>query len=183
MNARGVAALGIALAGAAYPDAPPPGMTGGFGEPTCVQCHFAGFQPASGGGLEIEGVPTKYEPGSRYVLTIALDRPGMERAGFELAARFAEGLARGRQAGAFHPLADDAMVTELGGVVYVHQTLGGSQLAEPGRARWRIEWTAPTPAAGPVVFHVAANAANGDESPLGDQVYAFEANAAPLAHP
>lgn len=188
MNPRAIAALGIALAGAvplgaawnaAYPDAPPPGMTGGFGEPTCVQCHFEGFQPASGGGLVIEGLPAKYTPGSRYVLTVALDRPDMGRAGFQLAARFVEGPARGRQAGAVRPLADDAMVTELVGVAYVHQTLGGSRLAEPGRARWRVEWKAPSPAQGAVAFHVAGNAANGDESALGDHVYAFEAKVAP----
>ena len=188
MSARAVAALGIALAGAAplgkawsaaYPDAPPPGMTGGFGEPTCVQCHFEAFQPASGGGLEIEGLPAKYAPGARYMLTVALDRPRMERGDFELAARFAEGPARGRQAGTFRPLADDTMITELGGVGYVHQTLGGSQPAEPGRARWQIEWTAPSPGDGPVAFHVAGNAANGDESALGDHVYAFEAKVAP----
>ena len=188
MSSRAIAALGIALASAAplgaawiiaYPDAPPPGMTGGFGEPTCVQCHFEAFQPASGGGLEIEGLPAKYTPGGRYVLTVALARAGMERGGFELAARFADGPARGCQAGAFRPLADDTMITELGGVGYVHQTLGGSQLAEPGRARWQIEWTAPSAADSPVAFHVAGNAANGDESARGDYIYVFEAKVVP----
>jgi hypothetical protein len=41
----------------------------------------------------------------------------------------------------------------------------------PGR--WTFRWTAPADAPGrAVVFHVAANAANDDDSPLGDFIYA-----------
>jgi hypothetical protein len=38
--------------------------------------------------------------------------------------------------------------------------------------RWLFRWTAPSESGGPVVFHVAANAANFDDSPLGDFIYA-----------
>ncbi len=38
-------------------------------------------------------------------------------------------------------------------------------------AHWRIRWTAPAHPRGAVVFHLAANAANDDESPLGDFIY------------
>jgi hypothetical protein len=34
-----------------------------------------------------------------------------------------------------------------------------------------MEWTAPSPADGPVQFNVAANASNNDDSPLGDFIY------------
>jgi hypothetical protein len=42
---------------------------------------------------------------------------------------------------------------------------------------WRVEWTAPDDAAGAVIFHVAANAANGDKSESGDFIYTTEVRA------
>jgi hypothetical protein len=177
------AALGVALAAAplaaavgyfsAYPDGPPPGTTGGFGEPTCVSCHFAST-PDTLGSLALHGLPPALEPGRTYELIVELAREDMAAAGFELSARFACGPARGRQAGAFRKPGDDVAVTREAGVDYVHQTLAGSAPSTPGRARWRIEWTAPVGRSVAVRFHVAANAANGDESPLGDRVYALE---------
>jgi hypothetical protein len=182
-----VAAIGIALAAApigaarivVYPDGPPPGTTGGFGEPTCVSCHFASARPDSGGALDVGCLPAAYSIGVRYELTIDLVRPGMERAGFELSARFADGPALGLQAGAFQALDPNVTITESGGVAYVHQTRAGATPPEAGRARWRLAWTAPRRADTPVVFHLAANAADGDESPLGDHVYALERTIAP----
>jgi hypothetical protein len=156
----------------AYPDAPPPATTGGFGEPTCVACHFA-MSPDTLGALTLQGLPDSYTPGARYEVTIELARKDMAAAGFQLSARFGSGPARGRQAGRFRISGEGVTVTAQNGVDYVHQTLAGAAPSTPGRASWRIEWTAPE-AAGPVRFHVAANAANGDESPLGDRVYALE---------
>jgi hypothetical protein len=177
------AALGVALAAAplaaavgflwAYPDGPPPGTTGGFGEPTCVSCHFAPT-PDTLGSLSLRGLPATFEPRRTYELFVELAREDMAAAGFELSARFACGPARGRQAGAFRILGDDVALTHQTGVDYVHQTLAGAAPSTPGRARWRIEWTAPAERSAAVRFHVAANAANGDESPLGDRVYALE---------
>ena len=177
-------AFAVALAAAAplaaavgfssgYPDAPPPGTTGGFGEPTCVSCHFAAT-PDTLGSLVLRGLPATFETGRRYVLTVELAREDMAAAGFQLSARFAEGPARGLQAGAFRVLGNDATVTARAGVDYVHQTLAGTVPSPPGVARWRLGWTAPGKASGAVRFHIAANAANGDESQLGDHVYALE---------
>ena len=160
-----------------YPDAPPPGTTGGFGEPTCVSCHFAAT-PDTLGSLALHGLPATLETGRSYELTVELVREDMEAAGFELSARFASGPARGRQAGGFRVLGDDVAVTGQAGVDYVHQTLAGAVPPTTGLARWRIEWTAPE-RSDPVRFHVAANAANGDESPLGDRVYALEESVGP----
>lgn len=180
------APLAIALAAStprgaarpAYPDAPPPATTGGFGEPTCVSCHFASTLDTLG-SLALRGLPGTFEPGRSYELTVELAREGMAAAGFQLSARFASGGVRGRQAGAFRVLGTDATVTAQGGVDYVHQTLLGSSPATPGLARWRVEWIAPGEGSVPVRFHVAANAANGDASALGDRVYAFEETVVP----
>ncbi|HEX9611604.1 MAG TPA: choice-of-anchor V domain-containing protein, partial [Gemmatimonadales bacterium] len=48
-------------------------------------------------------------------------------------------------------------------------TLAGTSVAAGGTGRWTFRWTAPD--AGAVAFHVAANAANDDDSPLGDFIY------------
>lgn len=160
-----------------YPDAPPPATTGGFGEPTCVSCHFAST-PDTLGSLALRGLPATYEPGRTYELIVELAREDMAAAGFELSARFAAGPARGRQAGGFRVPGDDVAVTPQAGVDYVHQTLAGVVPSTAGLARWRIEWSAPE-RLDPVRFHVAANAANGDESPLGDRVYALEETIGP----
>ena len=183
MKRGAAAALGVTLAAAplaaaagylsAYPDAPPPGTTGGFGEPTCVSCHFAST-PDTLGALSLRGLPAVLEPGRTYELVVELAREDMAAAGFQLSARFASGPARGRQAGAFRVLGDETAITPQSGVEFVHQTLAGAVPSTSGLGRWRIEWTAPGEDSPSVRFHVAANAANGDESPLGDRVYALE---------
>ncbi len=181
-GAGGALAVALAAAGplaagvgylSGYPDAPPPGMTGGFGEPTCVSCHFAAT-PDTLGSLILRGLPATLEANRRYELTVELAREDMAAAGFQLSARFAAGPARGRQAGDFRVLGTETAVTAQAGVEYVHQTLAGTVPSTPGVARWRLGWTAPREASAAVRFHIAANAANGDESPLGDRVYALE---------
>ena len=57
------------------------------------------------------------------------------------------------------------------GVQYASPVRPGIQLTAAGRIEWVIEWTAPATAAGPVVFHAAGNAANGDESQFGDFIH------------
>jgi len=166
-------ALPTERAQAGFPDGPPPAHTGGFGEPTCRACHFDGDLNAEGGGLTLSGIPETYRPGERYRITITLRRGEMKRGGFQLAARFAEGASSGRQAGSLRALDDRVKVTEAtpGGVQYASHVRPGIQLTEAGRIEWVVEWTAPEAAAGPIVFHAAGNAANGDESQFGDFVH------------
>lgn len=175
--------LGLALVRAPAPEAtvpylddPPPAHTGGFDEPTCHQCHFGESLNASGGSLELEGVPETYTPGERYRIVVRLEKDNMQRAGFQLASRFAEGEAAGEQAGTLEP-ADSAraMVTARGNVQYVHHTADGTALSDEGRTKWTVKWTAPDDAEKPVAFHAAANAANDDASEFGDFVYTSEA--------
>ena len=84
-----LAALGASLAAVPrYKGGPPPGHTGGFGEPTCRACHSDSGLNELGGDLSIGGVPAAFEPGRRYELEVVLRRAGMLRAGFQLAARY-----------------------------------------------------------------------------------------------
>ncbi len=169
-------ALGHAAA-IAYTQGPPPAHTGGFGEPTCHLCHFDQPLNDPAGSLRLEGLPEAYAAGARYTLVIGLERAGLRRAGTELAVRFVAGPRRGAQAGHLKLLDDrlEVVVGEPSAIAYARQTLEGSHVDTPDRARWSIEWIAPGPdAEAAVVFHLAANAANDDASELGDYVYTAE---------
>jgi hypothetical protein len=153
-----------------YAEGAPPGFSGGFKEDSCHACHFHAEPNAGGGRVTIEGVPATFAAGERYTVTITLTRSGMKRAGFQLAARYKDG---GAQAGTLAPGAGEAervKVESTGGVQYAGQRKAGSAVSTADTARWTIEWIAPD-RAGPVVFHVAANAADGNESADGDFVY------------
>ena len=158
---------------------PPAGHTGGFGEPTCLTCHIGAQLNDPSGRLEAEGLPESYEPGGRYVVTVVLESVEMGAAGFQLAARFTEGSARGEQAGRFEPVDHRVVVTRgPNGVAYVHQNQEGSVVSDPDVARWSFLWVAPTEGR-PVTINVAANSANGDNSPLSDLIYTVEISVGP----
>lgn len=157
-----------------YKDGPPPAYTGGFGEPTCRACHADAPLNEASGTLAIDGVPDRYQPGRTYELAVTLRRDGMQRSGFELAARLADGDGAGTQAGGLAPAEDRSAVVRDSAtrVEYLTHTLVGTSVAAGGPGRWPFRWTAPAGAAGQaVVFHVAANAANDDDSPFGDFIY------------
>ena len=60
------------------------------------------------------------------------------------------------------------------GIQYAYHSRPGTELTANGAIRWTLRWTAP---AGNrvVLFNVAANAANSDDSPSGDFVYTSRA--------
>jgi hypothetical protein len=151
----------------AHVGGPPPARTGGFGEPTCRECHTGFELNASGGGLTVEGLPPAYDPGVPYVLTIVLRSTDMGRAGFQLSVRDE----RGRQAGQLSGLGARVSLSTEGGISFAHHTAVGSAVSDGEMTSWAVEWTAPE-SAGPVWMHLAANSANGDDSPLGDFIYA-----------
>jgi hypothetical protein len=184
---RGSTAFGWVLAGAcmtaalvagaaaearATRDAPPPGHTGGFDEPTCQECHFEAEVNAGGGRLRLEGVPEAYRPGGAYRLTVTLVQEGLKAGGFQLTARTDGGAQAGTIAGVEMP-ERRVGVTVSGDVAYAHHILAGVDPVSTDTARWTLVWTAPGHG-GTVLFHVAANAANDDSSPLGDYVYTVE---------
>ena len=90
----------------------------------------------------------------------------MQRGGFQLSARYTDGM----QAGYFLPLPGVAVDTAAG-IAYVRTSV---DTPAPDSARWFFEWTVPDTAVGPIAFHAAANAANGDASAFGDFIYTWE---------
>lgn len=173
----GLAALSIAggALGAGAPrniTGPPPGHTGGFGEPTCRTCH-TGLplnDPAS--TLEVSGLEPSYRPGHTYRVTVRVNGDAYtRRAGFQAAFRWTGGPDRGATAGTLRSRGSDTRVTAdaTGRVEYIGHTRDGID-APGGDREWTFEWTAPEGTES-IAFHVAANAANGDDSPLDDLVY------------
>lgn len=155
-----------------------PARTGGFGEMTCQQCHSENPLNAPSGRITLSGVPASYTPGERYLITVAVARPQLVRAGFQMSARFSAGDTAGRNAGALLP-ADgmtEAIPDDGGRVTYIQHTSIGADVPAPGSGRWTFAWIAPS-TGGAVVFHAAANAANGDGLSRGDFIYTTTATA------
>ena len=153
-----------------YAEGAPPGFSGGFKEESCHACHFHEELNSGGGRVIIEGVPASFEAGQRYTLSVTLTRAGMKRAGFQLATRFKD---TGAQAGTLAPgpgEGERVTVESQSGVQYASQKKGGSSVSAADATQWTIEWIAPD-RGGPVVVHVSANAADGNESADGDFVY------------
>jgi Reeler domain len=153
-----------------YADGAPPGFSGGFNEQSCDACHFHAAPNAGPGKLTIDGVPDRFTAGQAYRITIALSQPAMTLAGFQLTVRFKDD---GAQAGSLAKQSDtDARVgiDVQSAVHYAGQRREGAALSAPNESRWTVMWTAPA-STRTVVFHAAANAANGDERADGDFVY------------
>ena len=155
-------------------DMPPLAHTGGFGEPTCIACHFDFELNDPAGSIAIDGAPARYAPGTRYRLTITVRHSALKLAGFELSARFAAGPDSGKQAGTLSVTDDRAGVSteDATRIQYAHHLRSGTTPLSPGLGRWTVEWTAPTAGSGPVAIHVAGNAADDNDSPLGDYILA-----------
>lgn len=190
MTARALAGAAAALIAAAalalclaprvsgYVDGAPAGFSGGFGEQSCHACHFHEDLDSGPGRVTIAGVPKQFAPGRSYPVTVTLTRPGMKLGGFQLTARFKKG---GAQAGTLAPAPGEearVRIDAQGAVQYAGQRRNGAALTAAGMASWKLLWTAPR-AEDPVVFHVAANAANGDETAEGDYVHTDSIESSP----
>jgi hypothetical protein len=156
-----------------HPDFPPPAHTGGFGEPTCQLCHFDAPLNAPEGELSVDGL-VAFMPGQKTDIRVRLTHPEMELGGFQMSARYADGSLKGRQAGRFAAESDLVSVDTEQRVQYIRHTAPGSKAVSGGSLEWTFQWTAPDASPDPVVFHVAANAGNGDDSALGDFIYTLE---------
>ena len=174
----GTVVVAIAMAGAttasiSNPEKPPPGHTGGFGEPSCISCHLGNDVNTFGGSVTIEGLPDRFVRGKHYPITVKLKAEETEVAGFQITARFnAPNDQRfGESAGEIHPI-NSRVTNTIGdnGVSYAHHTPQGLTNSSRDSISWSMEWIAPSTGSS-VVFHVAANSGNGDNSPLSDLVY------------
>jgi hypothetical protein len=158
----------VTAARAAYDARPPLAHTGGFGEPSCRGCHFDGptrpTETLSLGWL----TPEHFRPGGVYRLEVAIHDTTARAGGFQLAVRVAAGPHAGTQAGTLCPI--DPRVAVASDTTTGVQYASHAGAASADSLRWQIEWRAPAEDVGAVVFHVAANSANDDNSMLGDAI-------------
>ena len=154
-----------------YAEGPPPGVTGGFNEPNCTDCHHGTAVNAGGGSVAISAPPS-YSSGGSYSITVTVFDPAQQRWGFELSARTQDG----KQAGALMVGSDGftQLLSPVNGVQYISHTVNGTRngTRDSGSGvSFTFTWTAPDVSAGTVVFNAAGNAANGDFTPSGDHIY------------
>ncbi len=168
--------LALPLQARANSDGPPPGHDGGPGRPDCRACHFDAALNRAEGAFVLSGLPPSYRFGQTYKLRLTLSDPAMVLAGFQLSARFAGG--GNESAGTLGAVTGDvdAVGDADSGPAYLQHN--APRVAEDNAVAWDVEWTAPE-SGGEVTFSAAANAANGDDSELGDAVYALRARAVP----
>jgi len=169
--------FGIVVLLFGHRDGPPAATTGGFGEPTCHKCHFDNPLSEASESIVIDA-PEDFEAGKTYVITVRIVRKGMKSGGFQLSARFGDS---GDQAGVLRPLDGRTGLAppEPGSSIrYIQHTREGQKLTGATQGSWEFQWEAPRRLE-PVVLHVAANAANQDDSEFGDSIHARELTISP----
>lgn len=161
-----------------YPEHLDEALTGGFDEETCHSCHFDYDVNDDQGSLAVEGVEETYQPGEQYELTVTVEGEELEIGGFQMTSRFEDG----SQAGDFEWDDDRLTLTPSisDEVAYVQHSAEGTRPTGEGKIAWSLTWTAPESDARPVVFNVAANAGNDDDSPFGDWIYVEEITVQPV---
>ena len=143
----------------AFPDGAPWGAANPAAEQHCASCHFDADPVRESAALVIDGLPIKPKPGATYELKIVFEDPDIVIAGFQLIAHAGE-----VQAGTF--ASSDANIEFIGAAIRSTAPVKGDESIS-----WAVEWHAPGEVMLPVVFYVAASAANDDGSPFGDTIH------------
>jgi uncharacterized protein (TIGR03437 family) len=171
-----------AAAGWAFPFGPPNGFTVAPGDKpgvACTQCHQGTALNAGGGSVKLvfpKGLT--YTPGQAQTVTVIINDAVAAIYGFEMSARM-ESAPNTQQAGSFTAgtnqkivCSDNAIQPAAGcggnGIQWIEHT-------QPSLSNTiTVQWTPPAASAGNVHFYVSANAANGDNSPRNDHIYAAD---------
>ena len=153
----------------AYSNGPPNARTGAPGELTCQNSCHPSFALNSGtGNVAIENAPAEYTPGETYLLTVHVTHPTQHRWGFELCAR-TESNGQGGTVSVAQP--SFTTTGTQGGITYLKHISAGTFNGQTSGASWNFNWTAPSEGTGPITFYSAGNAANGNNSTSGDNIY------------
>lgn len=149
---------------------PPLARTNAPGEGNCTQCHSGNLINTAGGSVTILDVPASYVPGQTYALSVAVQRTGQLRWGFEMTCLRSNGTA----AGSFANLTTLTAAPSFNNRFYIcHTTQNGDDGTQPGTTSglWQFSWTAPGAGAGTVTFYATGNAANNNNADTGDFIY------------
>jgi len=165
-----------------FPFGPPNGVTIAPGDKpgvSCTQCHPG--TPLNGGGGSVRiAFPNglTYTPGQPQNLTVVIDDAIAATYGFEMSARLESGLTT-QQAGSFTPAQNQKVVCSDNNIEPAAGCGGnGIQWIEHTQPyltnMMTVQWTPPAAGSGNVHIYVSANAANGDNTPRGDHIYAAD---------
>ncbi|MCE3295203.1 MAG: hypothetical protein K0R65_917 [Crocinitomicaceae bacterium] len=144
----------------------PTGKTGAPGESTCTQCHSGTVQNGTGFNnvmlLDQDNIMvTEYTPGETYDVLVTMNTPQAKN-GFQATARI---LSNNTTAGTMTSVAGSTQLqSPAGGKRYVTHT-NSSNTSQTG---WAFTWVAPSTDVGDVVFYVATNATNSNNTASGD---------------
>jgi len=142
----------------------PARRTGAPGEATCASsfCHDSFGLNTGSGSVEIT-VPATYTSGEVIEVRVKVAEEGAQRFGFQVTAKDANG--------------DDAGTFALsnGEIRFASNQSGyithSPAVRVPNEKEWSVEWTAPDVSIGDITFYATGNAANGNGSRTGDQIY------------
>ena len=105
--------------------------------------------------------------GQTYQITVRVEDSDRIRWGFELSARDQQG----QQAGSLESTDSTTRVRTFSNAVQYVSSHQDAPIEAGGRYDFGFNWTAPDISAGPVMMHVAGNAADGDTTTSGDRSY------------
>ncbi len=156
---------------------PPVGHTGApvDGGQNCTMCHRT--FPVNSGAGRITISTTPYTPGVKQNITVTVEDPDARRWGFQLTARLHSD--ESKQAGTFTVtdsvrvkcLPDDRDAPCNGDREFASHTSASTRPGTPGPAVWTVEWAPPATDVGEVIFYMAGNAANNNNTNTGDHIY------------
>lgn len=151
---------------------PPLGRTGAPTELTCnaSSCHNSFVTNSGPGTVALTGLPSNYVGGQEYTLTLTVNQSDRGAFGFELTVLDNSNNKAGVLATTSADASRTQVLTNFNGRQYIlHQLNGTVPVNDEGK--WTFRWTAPATSTGKVTFYVAANAASGDGTQLGDYIY------------
>jgi uncharacterized protein (TIGR03437 family) len=176
-----ILAFTVPIAAFGHSYGPKPRVTGAPGDDpqACTLCHTTNALNSGTGSVKIllqSGAV--YIPGVKQRVSVQVSDPNQQRWGFELTARLDSDPTKS-QAGDLTPVDNWTQVIceDYGprpcasGPSFITHTSAGTRNGTKNGATFQFDWTPPATNAGPVTLYVAGNAANGNGSPTGDQIY------------
>lgn len=174
-------ALVVAVALVMIPDAAmtnsggaPALRTGAPGESTCASsfCHDSFGLNTGSGSVEIL-LPNNYSSGEVIEVQVKVAEEGARRFGFEVTAKDAAG----SDAGTF-TLSNSEIRFASGQAGYITHSPAARVNNEK---TWMVQWTAPDVSTGDITFYATGNAADGNGSRSGDQIYSTSVMMSPAS--
>lgn len=154
------------------------------GETSCAKsgCHDSSLANAGPGSVAvlINGSPASeflYTPGETVPVTVRVADPAAGRWGFQLSTRPPDGCT---QAGTLAPADGDVSIISDAGMFSpcalstIDFAVHNVAKFGPSEATFLVNWTAPVSDIGPIVFAAAGNAANGNTTRFGDNIYTVQ---------